>query len=423
MINIAIYLGGRTGTLVNAVNINNGNPGIGGTQFCMLELAYYLHDTGKYNVSIIAGREYLVKEGINFLMTNKDRDVCNLVELLNTDIFILSQFNNKALEAKIAELRCKVVIWSHNYIFSDFCNFITNTSQIVCNVFVGKQLYDRYIDDDVIKKSTYIYNMYTDKFPHIERENDHKTVVYMGAIIPGKGFLELCSIWTKILNKVPDARLLVLGSGKLYGDALLGKLGIATQKYENAFAKYITDSKGQLIPSIKFLGIIGDEKYEIFRKASVGIVNPSGRTETFGMGILEMAEAKLPVVTIGKNGYFDTVQSGRSGILSKNLKSMVNDVVKLLTDHEMNIKMGEEAKNNNQHFLPSVIGPQWDQLLSNIYINTHAPKLSILKPTPPYSNNFKWIRVCISKIRFKLGFKYFPSLIRIESCLVRLMHR
>ena len=89
----------------------------------------------------------------------------------------------------------------------------------------------------------------------------------------------------------------------------------------------------------------------IFRKASVGIVNPSGRTETFGMGVVEMGEARLPVVTIGKNGYFDTVQSGKSGILSKSLDTMADDIVKLLTDHSLNKKMGDEAKRNNQRFL------------------------------------------------------------------------
>lgn len=420
MINIAIYLGPRLGNPVNATSIENGNPGIGGTQFCMLELVYYLYATGKYKITVLATREYIIKRNIKFLFA-EDANVCSLVEDLRSDIFILSQFNNIRLENDIAKLNCKVVIWSHNYILSHFCNFIAKTPQIICNVFVGKQLYDRYIDDDVIKKSTFIYNMYFDKNPNIIREDDHKTVVYMGAIVPGKGFLELCSIWKKILKRVPDAKLLVMGSGRLYGDSKLGEMGIASAKYEQLFARYITNNKGQLIQSINFLGIVGSGKEEIFRKASVGVVNPSGRTETFGMGVLEMGEAKLPVVTIGKNGYFDTIQSGKSGILSKTLKSMVDDIVMLLTDFSMNQKMGEEAKKNNQRFLPEVIGPQWDKLLEEIHTNTL--NLKKLKPSRPYSNNHKWIRICISNIRFGIGMNHFPSMIKIESSLARLLHR
>lgn len=44
---------------------------------------------------------------------------------------------------------------------------------------------------------------------------------------------------------------------------------------------------------------------------------------------------------------------------------MADDIVKL-TDHSLNKKMGDEAKRNNQRFLPSVIGPQWDVLLEDI---------------------------------------------------------
>lgn len=39
---------------------------------------------------------------------------------------------------------------------------------------------------------------------------------------------------------------------------------------------------------------------KFFLSSSVGVVNPSARTETFGMGAIEMNCAGLPVVTLGK---------------------------------------------------------------------------------------------------------------------------
>ena len=81
---------------------------------------------------------------------------------------------------------------------------------------------------------------------------DNKTVVYMGALVEGKGFSELCSIWPSIINEVPNATLLVLGSGSLYGRIKLGPLGIAEESYERKFASYITDKKGIIIPSVRF---------------------------------------------------------------------------------------------------------------------------------------------------------------------------
>ena len=39
---VAIYLGNDEGNKIKVDNIFDGNPGIGGTQYCMLQLAEYL---------------------------------------------------------------------------------------------------------------------------------------------------------------------------------------------------------------------------------------------------------------------------------------------------------------------------------------------------------------------------------------------
>lgn len=256
--------------------------------------------------------------------------------------------------------------------------------------------------------------MYNDNTPSVCRRNDSKTVVYMGAIVPGKGFAELCKIWPYILKHVPDAKLLVLGSGALYGgDVKLGKLNIAEESYEQTFYKYITDSEGNVLPSVKFLGIVGDNKIEIFRNASVGVVNPSGRTETFGMGIVEMAEAELPVVTIAKNGFYDTIENGVTGILSSSLSQIGKDIVFLLKNKDINEQYGRAAKQKIKRYSPSIIGEQWNQILTAIYINDYKPIQ--YKYSLPLSNNNKWIRIVIKNMRSIKFLKWIPSLIKVET--------
>ena len=58
------------------------------------------------------------------------------------------------------------------------------------------------------------------------------------------------------------------------------------------------------------------------KNTSVGVVNPSARTETFGMGAIEMNCAGLPVVTLGKNGYPDTIENGVTGYLCHSYKEI-----------------------------------------------------------------------------------------------------
>lgn len=418
---VSIYLGPKDGTTVNANNVNAGNPGVGGTQFCMLQLANYLKALPNYHVILISTRLYIM-DGVEFQYIKNEVDLDNVATKCNTDILILNQSINDALKSTLKKLNLKIVIWSHNYILSDLCEFITNTPQVACNIFVGKQQYDRYIDDNVIGKSTYIYNMYNDNTPSVCRKNDSKTVVYMGSIVPGKGFAELCKIWPYILKHVPEAQLLVLGSGTLYGgDVKLGKLNVAEESYEQTFYKYITDDNGNVLPSVKFLGIIGDNKTEIFRKASVGIVNPSGRTETFGMGIVEMAEAELPVVTIAKNGFYDTIENGVTGILSPSLSQIGKDIVYLLKNKKINEQYGRAAKQRIKRFSPNIIGKQWDKILTDIYNNKYIPIQ--YKHSFPLNNNNKWIRIVIKNIRSIKFFKWVPSLIKLETAIFSIIKR
>lgn len=411
---ISIYLGSNKGIPVDATQIECGNPGVGGAQYCMLQLAHYLKKNTSFNLIVLAHRQYIVEDGISFVKIQEISDVCTTAIEFSTDILILNQLENKELERAISKQnKFKVIKWSHNTILSQTCRFIERTSQVKCNVFVGKQQYDRYIDDNVIEKSTHIYNMYHDRTLKVERKNDCRTVVFMGVIGPGKGFRELCSIWHKILEKVPDAKLKVVGAGNLYGDTKLGKYGIAEASYENSFIRYITDDLGNIIPSVEFLGVVGEGKEQIFANASVGVINPSTCTETFGMGVVEMAEVGLPVVTRGRNRYLDTIVDRETGILSNNLSSMADDIVELLTNPSLNEQYGLAAKRNNSRFLPEVIGPQWVKLLNDVYNDNLAiPYLGVSKP---FSNNIKWARIIIRFLRYKLRLRFIPSLIKVES--------
>lgn len=324
---------------------------------------------------------------------------------------LITRSLSEELRHSIEKSNLKVIVWSHNFLQPESYRFISRTPQIKCNVFVGKQQYDRYIDNDVIKKSVYIYNFYCDKCNE-KRDNDSRTVVFLGAISKTKGFLDMCRIWPGIVKDVPNARLLVMGSGALYGDAKLGKLGIADENFEREFAPYITEENGQIIPSIKFLGIVGAEKEQYFLKSSVGVLNPSVSSETFGMGIVEMATAELPVVTLAKNGYFDTIENGSTGVLGRNLKEIQRNIIVLLKDEGLNNRLGQNAKQFIKRFSPEEIVPQWEKLLDDVYNDRLV--IAPCKPSSPISTDFKWIRNIVRFIRFDLKLKFIPSFIDFQ---------
>lgn len=120
------------------------------------------------------------------------------------------------------------------------------------------------------------------------------------------------------MTEVPEAKLYVVGSGRLYNhEEELGSLGVASKDYENMFAKYLMHD-GKLIPSVKFCGNMGIEKSEIFYRTTVGVINPNGTDETFGISALDMAACGVPVVTRAINGLFDTVKHNETGLSGRN---------------------------------------------------------------------------------------------------------
>lgn len=408
---IALYLGLDVGSKVDAMHPQDGNPGLGGTQYLMVLLAYYLVKDARHTVYMMANRQYEFGDnGGKYIHISRDGDVVPMCKHLHADILILRD-HRKELREAIANSDLKVIFWCHNYVYADFCRYVVKTPQVKCCVFVGKQQYDRYIDNDIIEKSVCIYNLFNDNCNE-PRSNDGQTVVFVGAIVEGKGFLELCRMWPGIIKEVPSARLKVIGSGKLYGDTDMGKYGIAPKRYEQQFIPFITDDSDSILPSIEFLGVQGAEKVETFLGASVGIVNPTSHPETFGMAIVEMAAAELPVATYAKNGFYDTVENGKTGLLNKSLHGIRQDIIRLLKDKQLNEELGKESKKFIVKFSPSVIVPQWLQLLDDVKNGTLT--ITYNKAAKPFASDFKWMRCVLRFIRFKLRMRFFPSLIDIE---------
>ena len=111
---------------------------------------------------------------------------------------------------------------------------------------VGRQMYDYYVDDLVIKKLDYIKNpLVPPKETMIREETYEPWVTYVGSLTFDKNFHLITKVWKDILKEVPDAQLHVIGSGRLYDkNSKLGKYGHADEEYERLFMPHILDDEG-----------------------------------------------------------------------------------------------------------------------------------------------------------------------------------
>ena len=397
----------------------NGNPGIGGTEYMIWTISYYLNklyeDIEVYLMSPII--KNLPKE-IKNIKVNNIFDVINKAKDIEADILIIrTREYDQSVYDLIDELKLKTITWSHNFENYNTLKYLTKCEYVKRNICVSKQQYHRLYDHEIFNKSTMIYNAldFSNYFKtnkdYINQEN---IVCYVGAIKPTKSFHILAKNWRNIVKKVPDAKLVVIGGGNLYDEnARLGKYGIAEENYENSFINYIIDEDNKIIDSIKFLGVLGeDKKINVMSNAKVGIVNPIAKDETFCISAVEFQALGIPVVGRKRFGLLDTVDDNKSGLLFKTEKQMVNSIIHLLKNNEECKAKGTYGKKFvAKKFDINDICKSWRQLIIDV-INDENTNYEKIDDNIFY--DLKWIRLLNNAIK---KFVKIPAVLEYPDCI------
>lgn len=413
MINIGIEIEDGNYTNINLNNLDHGNPGIGGSEYLFALLAKCLSEED-FNITVFHYGNNLLPYKVTSVILNDNSELINSCERFNVDILICQVGKNEKWYRSLLKSDLKVIVWAHIYPDYKEIKSIEITDNVRRIVFVGKEQYDSYIDNDIIHKSTYIYNMIPTSYKPQKRVLTAPTVTYVGSLVHAKGFHILAKVWKKILRKVPDAQLYVIGNGKVYDRfTKLGRYGIAEENYEKSFIHYLTDFNGNILPSVHFLGLMGPEKNNIFNKTSVGVVNPSGLSETFCMSAVEMEYSFIPIVTLKKWGLLDTVKDKKTGLLYYTKNGLVKNIVRLLKTETLNNALGNCAHEFVvRNFTTDIQIKNWVILIRSVYLDE---KQLFLKPEQNFLNDLKWLKWVIRKIRIDFGFHSFPSYLDLKN--------
>ena len=225
-------------------------------------------------------------------------------------------------------------------------------------------------DSAIQSKLTYIVNpFFLDGFALDEPPNEEPfLVVYLGALVPQKGFHRLARVWPKVVEQLPEAQLAVIGSGSLYDHSqVMGKYGIAEQEYEKLIVGYLSDENGVLDSSVNFLGKLGIEKKQWLYKAAIGIANPTGHTENCPGSALEFQACSTPIVSGSYYGLLDTVVDKKTGLLSVSDSEFIKHIIELLTNHEKRWSYGRNAKEFiREKYCCEKVCEAWNKLFNDI---------------------------------------------------------
>lgn len=395
-----------------------GNPGCGGTEYAIASLVKELSRNSNNNLLVYSQSKFEMENVTNVLVS----DLFNAVDLaeMNGQIFVFRPYihSDPKLLEKIAGSSISAIAWLHVTPTYEHLLKLASIPQIRALVTMSHRQFFGWLDSPVSVKTVNIVN---GQYPsRVERKNDFdKTVTYLGALVPQKGFHLLAEVWPRVLEKLPNAKLNVIGSGQLYSrKSNLGEMGIAGSDYENE----IVSKLGSSISSVNFLGRVSNqEKDKIISQTAVGIVNPSGLTENCPASALDFQSAGVPLVAGNKNGLIDTVLHGVTGLLISTPKELEKAILKLLMQRDLNLKFGAAGPLFvERNFRFRDVSESWENLFSAVEKNT-LPELNHL-PAP------KGLREIYIYVNHHLGKPFnrtnlLPSYIRVRAKLAAIAHR
>lgn len=368
MYKVAFYIDNRRIANVDCAQIEDGNPGIGGTEYLFYFTVFNLQVRYRSLMSIMLLTSCDVKlPAMEYEVVGSKQEAITYCIKQGYNILVIkyeeADYISKTLLSHDNVRFLKIVVWAHNVIPNHILTRMESLGGISAIVNVGREQLDLYRDHNMFYKSTFIYNSLPIRdFAYYQKKSEPfqkrgHVVTYLGSLVPVKGFHVLAKIWKDILKEIPDAHLNVIGSGQVYNtNAKLGPYGIAEESYEREFMPYLVDEHGKILDSVTFWGKLGKEKEKILARTKVGVPNPAGTTETFCLSAIEMALWGARIVSRKYVGLIDTVKPELGVLFSseKNFKKLLIQEL-LSTNDQHKLAWGYIY----QHYSSDVIDRSW----------------------------------------------------------------
>jgi glycosyltransferase involved in cell wall biosynthesis len=151
---------------------------------------------------------------------------------------------------------------------------------------------------------------------------------------PEKGHATLIEAWPRVLEKVPEARLLIIGEGSQREtlEAQADSLGLLG--HECTADECVGTRGARPEAKILFTGL-RDDVPAVTAALDVAVL-PSYR-EAQGLAILEAMALRRPVVATQVGGVPEMIDNGRNGLLvpPRDASALAAAIVRLLTDHPL----------------------------------------------------------------------------------------
>lgn len=212
--------------------------------------------------------------------------------------------------------------------------------EVLC---ISKYILKRFISVQPTKHIRLFYNCVdTERFKPFDRDmtqivrkkygvkNTDVVFLYSGRVMPEKGVLELVRAFSKMMNKCPNAKLIIAGL-------------INPPEYENKIRHYEKKANGK----IEILGWMPPYDMQYVYAAGDVVVAPSITEEPFGMITIESMAMEKPIIVSDSGGMPEIVKED-CGIIVHRGENLVNEISDAMTflynNPDKRIEMGKRGR-------------------------------------------------------------------------------
>jgi glycosyltransferase involved in cell wall biosynthesis len=180
-----------------------------------------------------------------------------------------------------------------------------------------------------------------DKIRSTKNDESVVRITYLGNLLESKGIFDLLEA-IKIVKKSARTKFIVNIAGKFSDDHVTG---LSLREHKIRFGNYLKE----LGDVVNYIGEIKEEKdkFELLKNTDIFVFPSWYPIEGQPLVILEAMSCGCPVISTKDVGVIDeTVIDGVNGLLveKRNIRQLVDAIIKLIQDRGLRMKMGEESK-------------------------------------------------------------------------------
>jgi phosphatidylinositol alpha-mannosyltransferase len=176
---------------------------------------------------------------------------------------------------------------------------------------------------------------YTRAAPMPQLADNRPTVLFVGRLEKRKGLKFLLRAWPKVLERQPDARLVVVGRGR------------PLEGYKRFAAR-----QGWSVDDVVFAGYVPGEDLPRYYQSCDVFCAPNTGQESFGIVLLEAMAAGAPIVASDIPGYHDVLSDGVEGLLvePRNPGAVADGLLRLLGNPELRASMRRAGQDKARQY-------------------------------------------------------------------------